>query len=218
MDLRGSNSLYWNGEVGDVKLAVQYALDQNKVAYDQPGGDVNEGNQGFIDDNDGDMFSASAGYDLGPVTLTAAYANYSEIYGGEVEAWRAAAKYTAGAAKMGVIFENIDTDSDVAGGSLSRSAYGLFAQYRLLPKTTVGAQWMHADESDQAGGDDEADQFSLGLYQQIFPRLKVYTLATTTRNGDNGKYRTADYAHGDKVATVAGGDPFAVSVGAEFVF
>ncbi|MCE7522031.1 porin [Alloalcanivorax xenomutans] len=218
LDLRGANSLYWNGELAGVKLAAQYALDQDSGKYTLPDGSSAQGTKDYIDDNESDMYSVSAAYTLSGFTLSSAYIKYSEIYGGEVEGWRAGLRYKTDRLTLGGIYENIDTDDTVASGSLSRSAYGLYASYRILPRTTVGAQWMHADESDLAAGDDGADQFTLAVYQQVFKPLRVYFAATTTKNDDNGQYRSGDYAHGDKIATVPGGDPMAVSVGAEFVF
>lgn len=218
LDLRGANSLYWNGEVAGVKLAAQYAMDQDSAEYVLPDGTTIQGTDSYIDDNEADMYSLSAAYSLGGLTLSSAYEKYSEIYGGEVEGWRAGLRYSAGPATVGAIFEDIDTDDAVAAGSLSRSAYGVYGRYRILPRTTIGAQWMHANESELAGGDDEADQFTVAIHQQIFKPLTVYFAATTTRNGDNGRYRSADYAHGDRIATVPGGDPMALSLGSKFVF
>lgn len=221
LDLRAKNSLYWDGEFAGLKLAVQYGADQD-VAYPQPDeGAARTGTFGFIDDNDGDMYSLSAGYAIAGVNLSAAWVDWSELYGGGVEAWRVGANYTAGPVKVGAIYGDIDTDPEVAAGSLSRSEYGVYAQYAIVPTTMVGVQWMHADESDfgdSIGADDSADQFSVGLYQVIFPRLLVHAVATTTLNEEAGAYGSADYAHGDRVATVPGGEPTVFSVGAQYSF
>jgi predicted porin len=221
LDLRAKNSLAWNGEFAGVKLAAQYGADQESIRYPQPDASVITGSPNFIDDNDGDMYSLSAGYEVAGFNLSAAWVDYSEIYGGGIEAWRVGAKYDAGPVKVGVIYGDIDTDDGVVGGSLNRSEYGAYAQYAVLPTTLVGFQWMHANESDYAdliGADDSADQFTVGVYQVVFPRLLVHAVATTTLNEDGGRYGSADYAHGDRVATVAGGEPTVFSVGAQYSF
>lgn len=212
LDLRGSNAIHWSHTLAGMQVAVQYAADQESIDYD--GG--KRGTHGFVDDNDGSAISASLSYGLNGLTVSAAYAHYEEIYGGQVDAWRTGLKYQLGAATIGGIFENIDADDNVAAGRLSRTAYGLYGQYRVLPKTTVGLQWMHANESDF--GDDSADQLTLGLYHTLMPKLTTYVMASTTRNDDKGRYQVAGFAHGDKVATVDGGDPFAFSVGAQYSF
>ncbi|WP_167321219.1 porin [Alloalcanivorax dieselolei] len=218
MDLRGANSLYWNGEVAGVKLAAQYALDQDSGDYTLPDGSSVNGTDGYIDDNDADMYSTSIFYTVSNLTLSGAYSKYSEIHGGKLEGWRLGVRYMLGNSLLGGIYEEMDADDEVASGTLSRSAHGIYIQHRILPRTTIGAQWMHANESKLAAGDDDADQFTVAIHQQIFNPLVVYFATTITRNGENGAYRSGDYAHGDLIATAPGGDPLAVSVGAEFIF
>jgi predicted porin len=67
-------------------------------------------------------------------------------------------------------------------------------------------------------GDDQADQYALVLTHDLNKRFAVHALAAMTRNDDNASYRVTDYGHGDKVGTVAGGDPSVFSVGAQLRF
>ena len=67
-------------------------------------------------------------------------------------------------------------------------------------------------------GGDDADQYSLGVFHPINDRVLVHAMATTTKNGENAAYKGVDYAHGDKLATLANRDPWSVSLVAQLKF
>lgn len=225
LDLRATNALSWTKDLSGVKLTAMYGLGQQKEGLEEIR---------LPDDNDSSMYSLGASYDLNGLVLSTAYVNYDNVYGGEVDAWRAGAKYTVGDLAVGVIYGDIDADADVGvapvhpllgtkldSGSLSRAEYGAFAQYSIARGTMIGAQWMHADKSElgkRFGIDDSADQYSLGVYQAFSKDLLVHAVATKTVNDDAGAYGSAAYAHGDRISTVAGASPVVLSVGVQYSF
>jgi predicted porin len=210
LDLRAQNALKWDYSFQGVQVSALYSLDGQRGS---------EGSSdSYIDNNDDGVYSVNLGYDAGPVRLMGAYENWADAFGGDISAWRIGARYNAGPIMMGVIYGDIDTDDTVVSGSLSRSEYGAYLSYKVAPKMSVAAQWMHADESELAAGDDDANQYSLGVFYAPYKPLTFHAVTTMTDNSDNGRYSTADYAHGDEVATVDGGSPYVFSVGAQLKF
>lgn len=196
-----ANSINWKHKIGDVGLALQYSADQAST--------VNT-----VDDNDGDSYGAWIDWKPGPLRLGAAYMNYSDAFAsGKLEAYSLSAKYTLGKWVFGGIFEDID-----AGGidALARKAYGVQLNYTFKPRWIAVAQWNHAEETPR--GDDEADQYSAGIGHSLSKQVWVYGMYTTTQNGDNAAYRGVDYAHGDKLGTLPGRDPWSFSLGAQLKF
>lgn len=215
LDLRSANSLRWDQEFGDVAVSLQYGLDQDRGSYGSANDTQIVGTQGVLDDNDNDMYSASLSWDIGDLDLGAAYIDYSSLYASSpISAYRFAANYEIGdKAEVGAIYEDIDgNDYD----QLSRSAYGSYFTYDVLEQLNAGVQWVHANETSR--GDDSADQLSLNVIHPLTDVLFVYGSITKTFNDDNARYRTADYAHGDRINTVPGGDPAAASIGVNASF
>lgn len=211
LDLRSDNALMWLDRFGNLDVAVQYGLDQNKGVYRNVNGEVSRGTLGLIDDNSFDMYSASASWHLKPFNLGAGYVDYSHLYaGGNVSGYRLGANYDVGTVKIGGLYENLNADKFP---SLDRQAYGGFANYFVTPRNRVSVQWLHANASEQ--GDDSGDQFSFGGLHFFTEKLLAYAVFTQAWNDDNASYRIADYAHGDRVNTVSGGDPWGVSIGGQ---
>jgi hypothetical protein len=209
LDLRSANTLRWDHDIGDVAVSLQYGLDQDRGSYGSANDIQIVGTQGVLDDNDNDMYSASIAWDLGGLDLAAAYVDYSSLYeSSSISAYRIAANYEFGKAELGAIYESIDGNDYE---QLSRSAYGGFLTYDVYAKLNAGVQWVHADETSR--GNDSADQVSFNLIYPFTDVLFVYGSLTKTFNDDNAQYRTADYAHGDRINTVPGGDPTAASIG-----
>lgn len=202
LDNRGKKALQWDGEFGGLKLNVMYGLDQQSES------------QYTVDDNDNDMFSVRADWEMGGLQLAAAFVDYSNLSdaAGATDAYRVAAAYAFGSAKVGAIYE--DVDSELA--SLSRAAYGAYLTYRVRPRTTAGLQWMHAEESES--GDDAADQLGVVVYHAITQKLLVHAAYSLVDNESNGQYRVGDWAHGVRQSTVPGGESSAFSVGAQLSF
>ncbi|MEQ9511093.1 MAG: porin [Alloalcanivorax xenomutans] len=201
LDLFGANSLNWRFRVADVNVALQYAADQ-------------AGSIHAADDNDRSSSSAWLSWKPGALKLDGAYIHYSDFFStGDLDAWRVAAKYTVGAVTLGAIYEDLDPENYAP---LSRESYGVQAVYNFAPRWNLAGQWHHADESDV--GDDEADQYSIALFHSLSDSVLLHAAYSVTRNGDNAAYRGVDYAHGDKVGTLAGRDPWALSIGAQLKF
>ncbi len=201
LDLLGANSLNWKIRKGDVSLALQYAADQ-------------AGSIKSVDDNDRASYSGWLRWQPGPLDMNAAFINYGDFFGtGELDAYRGSVRYTVGPAIISGLYENVEPENFA---SLNREAYGLQLFYTVVPRWIVVTQWNHAEESE--AGDDEADQYSLGLFHALNDRVLLHTMVTTTQNGDQAAYKGVDYAHGDKLATLANRDPWSVSVGAQLKF
>lgn len=204
LDLRTSNSIRWNGQVGDIlQFAIQYSAGQ----VQEPSG---------ADDNDADVLSGSLYWSpTDDLRLGAAYVDYSSYFGTgfEIEGVRFGVDYTLGRFRFKALVEDLDSEQVAA---IDRVAYSFGVNYKLTARTLIGTQWVHANESDL--GNDEANEFSLGVLHYFNPQLYIYAIASTTRNDESASYRLTGYGHGDNILTGPGGDPFAFSVGAGFSF
>ncbi|CUR44649.1 Porin precursor [Alloalcanivorax xenomutans] len=201
VDLMGANSLNWRFQYRRVNFALQYSADQS--------GSVNA-----VDDNDRDSTSAWLDWKGEHLQLSGAYIHYSDFFAtGKLEGYRAFAKYTMGPVTLGAIYEDLQPEQF---DTLDREAYGAQVTYRYLPRWVLVGQWNHADESER--GDDAADQYSLGLFHHLSKQVLLHGMLTHTDNDGQGTYRAVNYAHGDKVATLPGRDPWAISVGAQLRF
>lgn len=201
LDLLGANSLNWKIKKGDVSMALQYAADQ-------------AGSIKSVDDNDRASYSGWLRWQPGPLDMNAAFINYQDFFGtGDLNAYRGSVRYRLGSMMISGLYENVQPENFA---SLDREAYGLQLFYTLVPRWTLAAQWNHAEESE--AGDDEADQYSLGVFHALSDSILLHAMATTTENGENASYKGVDYAHGDKLATLANRDPWSVSLGAQLKF
>ncbi len=201
LDLLGANSLNWKIKKGDVSLALQYAADQ-------------AGSIKSVDDNDRASYSGWLRWKPGALDMNAAFIHYSDFFGtGDLDAYRGSVRYHLGPVTLSGLYEDVSPENFA---SLDREAYGLQLFYTLVPRWTLAAHWNHAEESE--AGDDDADQYSLGVFHALNDRVLLHAMATTTRNGDNASYKGVDYAHGDKLGTLANRDPWSVSVGAQLKF
>lgn len=169
---------------------------------------------GVADNNDTRMYSGSLYWKRGGLFAGVGYVNWSKLYNnGDVSATDAGVNYRVDGWQVGAIYDHVQADTVVY---LNRDAYGALINYNITPAFNLGAQWIHADASDV--GNDSADQYSLVGTWKANPVLKLYAAATTTVNGANAAYGTAQYAHGDWVNTVPGGNPSSVSVGMAYAF
>ncbi|MCU5784522.1 porin [Alcanivorax balearicus MACL04] len=203
LSLRAKNAIRWDQDFLDrrLKVALEYGSGQQDT-------------EGVADDNGSDMWSVGLTWVGGDLVAGVAYVDWSKLYNdGDVSGFNAGANYRIGPARLGVVYDHLEADTV---DFLNRDAYGAFVTWDLGPLYTIGAQWIHADESD--AGDDEADQYSLVGTWHANQALDLYLAATTTINRGSGQYPTADYAHGDHINTVPGGDPEVLSVGMSYKF
>lgn len=203
LDLRSFNGIQWENTFAGVNLKLMYSA---AMSRDQaPDGQ---------DDNDADMWNGSAIW-KGPagIRLGAAFALYDAWFGGpEIDAYRLGAAWGSGPLSVEAIFEDIDSDD---APEISRRAYGANVSFDITKATNIGAQWMHADESD--AGNDEADQLSVVLNHNFSKNLSAYALYSTVRNDNGGAYRITNYGH-DNVNVAAGADANVFSVGSVLKF
>ena len=203
LDLRGKNAIeYINsfGHTASVRLMYSAGAQDKQVG---------------IDDDHTKMYSAMATYNVLPkLQLGAAGVRYSNLTpGADVNAWRVGARYAFNKFAFKAILEDINA-SDLP--ALSRAAFGGSVEYAILPKTKIGVQWMHANESDAQN--DAANQYSLTLRHSFNSAFLAYATVSTTRNENSASYQLTGYGHGQKVSTVDGGNPAVASVGAQLKF
>lgn len=205
LDLRSRNGLQWQKEFSGVDLKLMYSA---SMAAD--GQEVDS-----QDDNDADMWNGSAIWKA-PMGLRVggAFAKYGSWAGTgiEIDAYRLGLAWGSGPLTAEAIFEDIDSDEDP---NISRSLWGANVGYNITSSTNIGAQWMHADDSD--AGNDEADQLAVVLTHNLSKALQVHALYSTTRNGDNAAYDATSYGH-DTVTSTVGGEPQVFSVGMSLTF
>ncbi len=203
---RAKNMLMYVNRFGDVKLMLQYSPDGKDSA------------SGGIDNNDLDMFSAAAFYKSGPLYIAFGYVNWGDnSLGGAtgVKGMRAAVKYSINNIRLGFIYENIDTDT--AGSSLNRSAWGINGAIKIGGGKTIKAEYMKANDYDGVASSG-ADSLSLGLFGKLNKKTTWYAAYTRTNNDTNARYQGADGGHGDEIKTDLGGSPSAFSLGIVFKF
>lgn len=216
MNARGKNSIIYINKVQDLEFRVMYGAD----TVDANGG-------AGPDDNDNQLFSAAAWYTLGALELSAGFERWSNMggtvltgpaadAGGRATGLRLAANHKVGGnAKLGVLFEAIDTNTAGLAG-LDRNAFGFNGSLRQ-GALTFDAQLMIA--GDRRGqGSSGAINIGLGVTRTINPQLDVYGAFSMTDNDSNANYNAVGGGHGDLVPTNDGGTPYAFSVGGVFRF
>jgi predicted porin len=205
LDLRSFNGIQWENTFAGVNLKLMYSAGMHRDNAAEPDGQ---------DDNDAQMWNGSAIW-KGPVgiRLGAAFALYDAWFGGpEIDAYRLGAAWGTGPFTVEAIFEDIDSDE---APEISRRAYGANVGFNITPRTNIGAQWIHADESDR--GNDEADQLAVVLNQTLSKNLSAYAAYSTVRNDNGGAYRITNYGH-DNVNVAPGADAQVFSVGTVLKF
>lgn len=211
LNQRVDNALIYMHTVQSLEFQVLYATDGQ------------DSRPGLMDDNDNDVFSAAAWFTLGALELSAAYEHWSglqlasgeDVASGRADGLRLAARHRlADNGHVGVIVEAIDTSSALA--ELDRNAIGLNGSYRV-GQNVLEAQLLFA--GDRSGvGNSGAINLGIGLTRRIDPQTEVYGAFSFTDNESNARYRLAGGGHGDKIDTVPGGTPFALSAGLVFRF
>lgn len=208
MNQRGADAIMWRYATDALETRLMYSPNGGGDAGEKG----NDGNAG--EDSDTTLVSASVLWEQEYFAVGAAYEDWDDLKGFATDGWRLGASYDFGLVKLGGIYEDIDSDNP----RLSRPAYGANVTFQLNDDSRLLAQWLHADESEAAGGDDEADQFSLGAETTLDERTTVYAVYTQLDNAENARYQGIDGGHGEELLTVPGGDPRAFSVGAVFAF
>lgn len=208
LNQRATNAiLYSYKPKPSIELQAMYSTDgQNSSAGNRP------------DDNSYDMLSVGAFYEGGPMALAAAYEHWDNFDGpsgpyGTINAIRVAGNQKVGNGRIGIIFENISADS---ANHIDRAAFGLNGElYRGT--FTYKAQLLFAD--DYAGQSNSgATRIGVAVFDKLDKQTDVYAALGLTDNDNNAQYKGVDGGHGDKVPTVLGGTPSAISAGFQFYF
>ncbi len=182
----------------------------------------------FEDSNDPDtsatgvnnsLIGAGVGFKVGGFDLGAAYEKQKNIdgtSGKDASGLRLGVKYTLGALQLGGVVESLKDDG--YGVRMARNAYGVNAAYKVANFTFAG-QYFKAEESDLVGGNDGADQYSLGVYYNLAKEAQVYAMYGDLKNDPNASYQLARSGHGQAYApTKAGESVSAFSVGMIYSF
>ncbi len=210
MNARGKNSILYINKVQDLEFRVMYAAD----TVDNPSAGP--------DDNDNQLVSAAAWYTLGALEVSAGFERWSNLGGtigvvnGRATGLRLAATHKVGGnAKLGVLFETIDTNTAGLAG-LDRNAFGFNGSLRQGALTFDAQLLIAGDHRGQ--GSSGAINIGLGVSRAINRQLDVYGAFSMTDNDSNANYNAVGGGHGDLVPTGNGGTPYAFSVGGVFRF
>lgn len=206
MNVRARNSILYMNKVQGLEYRVMYSTDAVDETPDAP------------DDNDNQLISAGAWYTIGALELSAAYERWWHMAAanGRVGGLRLAATHRVGGkAKVGALFESIDTATEAAS-DLDRNAFGFNGSYRE-GLFTYEAQLLIAGDH-RGPGSTGAVNIGLGVTRAINRQLDVYGAFSMTSNDSDASYKGVDGGHGDHVPTVNGGTPYAFSVGGVFRF
>jgi hypothetical protein len=189
-------------EDGSLTLSAQVSSD-----YDD------KTSQGNVDDNKATFHALGLDWSQGNLGAVIGYDHWNNYASSSVDAdlLRGAFSLKSGAWTGIVLAENLRQSAD-----LNRKAYGVQVGYK-------SGQWSYAGQVLQAqdyrdSSDTGATMFSLSAQQKLSDALSVYGVATRTHNEDNASYYGISGGHGDKLATVADANPYALSVGAVLAF
>jgi len=197
------------------KNAVMYSFKNKKLLIQAMHAvDGEDTNAGEVDDNDITMSGMAIHYTKGKIwagLATEVWKGHSKA--GDVSAIRAAISYKSASAKVGLIFETIDSDTDA---QWKRSAFGI----NVLMGMGEGDFRAHLLMAGDADGtsDTGARNISLGYFHNLDKTKKVYLAYSATSNDSNASFQGVDGGHGDEVKTEAGGSPSSISAGLEFKF
>lgn len=205
MNQRGKNSLLYIAKAGEaLEFRGMYAFDAKDSA------------SGAIDNNDNDMYSLGVKFQNNNFWVRAAYEDWENLDGkyGQVDGLRVAGQAKFGAVKVGAIWESMDSSDSP---QFDRDAWGVNGAFKFNKTLALKAQYMMADDYDGVS-DSGADVVTVGLFQKLDKRTKVYAAYTRTSNDDNAKFQGVDGGHGDEVKTDLGKEPSSFSVGLVFKF
>ena len=146
--------------------------DGNKVAYRAPalGGVTFEASVTAAEANPNRTFDLAANYQAGPLHLGAGYEK-----NGNAKEFAVRALYEMGAFTVGGYVQR-DTDGFGAGLG-NRTTFRLAGMY-AMGNTEFHANFGHAGDYSRRAGDQAANQYTLGINQNLSKRTKVYGFFT----------------------------------------
>lgn len=169
---------------------------------------------GEVDNNDIKMSGMAVHYKKGKIWVGLA----NEVWNGhskagDVSAIRLAMKYKLASAKVGFIFETIDSDTDT---QWKRNALGVNVLMDM-GKGDFRAHYLLA-ESAEGTSETGARNISLGYFHNLDKTKKIYLAYSATSNDSGASFQGVDGGHGDEVKTEPGGNPNSISAGLVFKF
>lgn len=208
-DLRPANTIaYMTPSFNGVTAALAYVTNVSTAA---------SATGGAATDTTVDVWSANAKYENGPLMVGLGYEkhNLSESNAAKKDekAWRLAAGYVFGDAKVVAFYQDASDLDGTAGDDVK--TWGLGAAYKM-GAITLKAQYYDADD---VGNDNDtgANMWALGVDYDLSKRTKVqFAYATTENDGAATTYSAFGGGHGD--APAQGNNPNGFSVGVKHVF
>ena len=200
---RVKNMIMYSRKAGALKFQLMYAVDPEDTV------------SGKVDDNDIYMTGLGLFYKQGNLWLAAGYEDWtghSKIVNGN--ALRLAVKYKFGNARVGLIYESIDSDTIA---EWKRDAFGANVVFKVGKGADVRLQYLSVDDADGTT-DTGATRISAGYFKKLNKKTQWYVAYGATDNDANATFQGVDGGHGDEVATAAGGNPSALSLGLIFKF
>lgn len=174
-----------------------------------------------VDNNKQDLISAGVEWKSPRRILAAAYDHWSALdiksTTGNIDAYRMVWKETGKQLTTSVILESIKhTLTDGSAGEMERDAAAFQIGWKQGSLNYL-AQVIRA--GNYAGiSDSGATMWSAGLERSLSTTTQIYGMATVTDNEANARYQGVDGTHGDKLATLNGRAPRALSAGMIFRF
>ena len=167
------------------------------------------------DNNDTSLISADVTYKGGPLVFAAAYENHKLGTGnGNAKGTRLAAAYDMGAAKIGLMYEKIDTDNNAAA---SRASYGVSAAIKA-GAGKVKLQYVKAGDND-ASSNSGANEVAVGYAMKLDKNASTYIMYSKVSNDANAAYGINGGHDSDKYTVgAAGQDVSAISLGYIYKF
>jgi len=199
-----------------VKNVVMYQL-KNKTLNIQAMYAVDpEGSEsGGVDDNKKSMYGAGLWWKTGNLKLSASvedWIKHSKMEDGS--AWRVAGIYKLGAHQLGVIYEDINSDTI---NEWKRSAYGINWKWKFSGHTDLRIQYIAVEDAENMA-DTSARKTAVGIFHKLDKKAQVYLAYGATDNDANAKFQAVDGGHGDEVKTTEGGNPSSISAGLVYKF
>lgn len=208
LNRRAENMMLWRRESqlmgGQLNWMLQYSSDAVK-------------SPGIVDANERAMWGAFAQWQTGGFSLAMGYDHWRKLLDSEIKALRIAAQQSWGAATVSVLYETISQDLvDGSQGVFDRDAYSANVSFNKADYKYI-AQIMAAEDYADSS-DTGAVVVSAGVEKYLSKTLKLYTVYTQTDNDTYAQFQGVDGSHGDEIATLPGGSPKAISIGAKFIF
>jgi len=167
------------------------------------------------DNNNDSLMSANILYKMDAITLAAGIEqqNHVDATTGDTThkgtGTRLVGTYAMGNMRLGLIYENLDDDTD-ANKALRRSAYGANFTFKT-GGGKVKLQYIKAGDND-ATSDSGASEMAVGYDYKLDKNSKAYIAYSSVNNDTNASYLMGN-GHDQKYTTASGENVSALSVG-----